>query len=181
MSVARSPLGTPEPPDYISNAGLVLLSPYLPHLFDRLALLTTEGDEPRVRDPDAMSRAVHLLQYLVTGGLDAPAPKLALNKLLAGIPLSAPVTPEITVSPADLEICDGLLATTIRNWPMIGNTSIAGLRETFLQREGRLQGRDDRPQLDVERKTVDVLVDQIPWSFATIFHPWMPAPIHVRW
>lgn len=167
---------------HIANAGLVLLNPYLPALFDRLGLLTASADgQPRVTGAEATSRAVHLLQYLVTGRLDTPAAELALNKLLAGISLSAPVAPEIGASPADFEICDGLLAAVIARWPAIRNTSVDGLRETFLQRGGRLESMDDGWRLTVQRKTLDVLVDQIPWSFTTIFHRWMPGQVHVGW
>lgn len=171
---------TIEPPNYIANAGLVLLSPFLPYLFQRLDLLDGESN-PQVSDPDKRSRAVHLLQYLVTGQLDTPESELTLNRLLAGIPLSAAIAPGIEASAADLEMCDGLLAATIGNWPAIQGTSREGLRETFLQREGRLRPLDEQWQLTVQRKTVDVLMDQIPWGFATVFHRWMPGAVHVTW
>jgi hypothetical protein len=58
---------------------------------------------------------------------------------------------------------------------------MAGLRETFLQREGKLQRTHDGWKLRVQRKTLDVLVDQIPWSISVVFHAWMPQPIHVTW
>lgn len=171
---------TIEPPIYIANAGLVLLSPFLPHLFKRLDLLDGKSN-PQVSDPDKRSHAVHLLQYLVTGQLDAPESELTLNRLLAGIPLSATIAPDIDASSDDLGICDSLLAATIGNWPVIRGTSREGLRETFLQREGRLRQLDQRWQLTVQRKTVDVLVDQVPWSFATVLHRWMPGAVHVTW
>ncbi|WP_447728730.1 contractile injection system tape measure protein [Sphingomonas koreensis] len=181
VATPQTPFEAHEPPIYIADAGLVLLSPYLPHLFERLGLLSAAGGESRIEGPEAMSRAVHLLQYLATGRLDTPATQLALSKLLAGIPLSTPIAPEIDASPADLDICNGLLTAAISNWPSIRGTSIDGLRETFLQREGRLQRADDHWRLDVQRKALDVLVDQVPWSFATVSHRWMPVPLHVSW
>jgi hypothetical protein len=69
----------------------------------------------------------------------------------------------------------------IEHWTIIKQTSVAGLRETFLQREGRL----DRPpagwRLRVQRRTVDVLLDHIPWTVSTIAHSWMPEPLYVTW
>ena len=174
----------PDPghPLYIANAGLALVTPYLPALFERLRLLTGKGDAPpRVTGFDAASRAVHLVQYLATGRLDTPEPALALNKLLAGLPLDTPVARQIDASPADLEICKQLLTALIANWPIIKNSSIDGLRETFLQREGRLDRAEDRWDLRVQRKALDVLVDRVPWSFSVIFHRWMQAPIDVTW
>ena len=32
-----------------------------------------------------------------------------------------------------------------------------------------------------ERKTLDVLVDQVPWSIGVVFHAWMPGALHVTW
>ena len=69
----------------------------------------------------------------------------------------------------------------IANWTIVQNTSIAGLRETFLQREGKLVRGSQGWTLTVERKTVDVLVDQIPWGIALLYHRWMPEALHVQW
>jgi Contractile injection system tape measure protein len=33
----------------------------------------------------------------------------------------------------------------------------------------------------VQRKAVDVLIDQIPWSISTIVHAWIPLPTFVTW
>jgi len=168
-------------PIYVANAGLVLLSPFLPALFDRLKLLSEVDGVPRIIGVEAASRAVHLLQYLVDGRLDCPAPHLALNKVVCGLPVAQPVSAAIAPAASDLEVCDGLLGAVINNWPVISSTSVAGLRETFLQRDGRLMAGEDRWSLTVGRKTLDVLVDQAPWSFSVLFHPWMVRPIHVTW
>ncbi len=58
---------------------------------------------------------------------------------------------------------------------------MTGLRQTFLQREGKLERGADAWKLRVQRKTVDVLVDQVPWSLSVVFHPWMREPVHVTW
>lgn len=166
---------------FIGNAGLVLFTPYLPMLFERLGLLSETEKGPRIVDPAAMSRGVHLLQYLVDARCDAPEPELALNKLLCGLPTAQPIAAAIEPSEADIAICDGLIAAVIANWTIVSSSSPAALRETFLQREGRLTHRDDRWTLVVQRKTVDVLVDQVPWSFAMLYHRWMPEAVHVTW
>ncbi len=181
---AKDPPSMPAEDDdaiFIGNAGLVLFAPFLPTLFERLGVLADTDKGPRIVDPDAMSRAVHLLQYLVDARLDAPEPELVLNKLLCGLPSATPVAAEIEPSESDLAMCDGLIGAVIGNWPILGNASAAALRETFLQREGRLTHGADRWNLVVQRKTVDVLVDQLPWSIAMIFHRWMSEPVHTTW
>jgi hypothetical protein len=166
----------------VGNAGLVLASPFLPHLFDRLHLLETdEGGRLRMRDHEAATRGVHLLQYLVDGSTLTPEPALTLNKLLCGLELAEPVARSITLTDAERALCDSLLAAIIAGWPALGGTSPAGLRETFLQREGRLERADGAWRLTVQRKTLDVLVDQVPWTVKTVFHRWMPEPLRVTW
>jgi hypothetical protein len=91
------------------------------------------------------------------------------------------VLPKYDSEPSDLETCDGLLQAVISNWTIIRNSSTAALRETFLQREGRLVREADRWTLLVQRKAVDVLVDQLPWGFSVVYHRWMADPIHVTW
>jgi hypothetical protein len=169
-------------PLMIGNAGLVLLSPYLPALFERLGVLSKDGaGAPRIEGLEARSRAVHLLQYLVDGRTDVPEPQLALNTLLSGGAPGDPVAPSIVPSEADIETCDSLLHAVIGNWPIIKGTSIDGLRDTFLRREGRLQRGDAHWDLHVKRKGLDVLVDQIPWTFSTVLPRWMTEPIQVTW
>ena len=172
----------PREPIYIGNAGLVLANPFLPHLFDALGLLDrNEAGKPRLRDEAAASRAVHLLQYLVDGRTDSPEPHLALNKVMCGMPIAVPVEREIEATDAERETCDMLLRSIVENWPILRDTSIAGLRETFLQREGKLTYGEAGWRLQVQRKTLDVLVDQVPWSIGIVFHAWMPGALHVTW
>jgi hypothetical protein len=78
-------------------------------------------------------------------------------------------------------MCDSLVDAIIANWTILGNCSRPALRETFLQREGRLVHAGPGWTLTVQRRAVDVLVDRIPWSIATVFHRWMPAPVQVAW
>jgi hypothetical protein len=167
---------------YISNAGLILTGPFLPHLLQVLdVLVRDDNDRQHVRDYHAASRAVHLLQYLVDGRTDAPEPLLVLNKILCGTPVWAPIARAIEPTDAERALCERLLRAMTAEWKSIEHTSMAGLRETFLQREGKLQRTHDGWKLRVQRKTLDVLVDQIPWSISVVFQAWMPQPIHVTW
>jgi hypothetical protein len=166
----------------VGNAGLVLAGAFLPHLFQELGLLGKDDEgKLRLRDADAVSRAVHLLQYLVDGSTDTAEPLLVLNKLLCGVPPETPVERAIQPDEREREMCDRLLAAMLARWPALSNTSVQGLRETFLRREGRLELAPARPRLTVQRKTLDVLVDQVPWSVSLVFHGWMPEPLHVTW
>lgn len=183
---ATRPRTPTAPPDgttlYVNNAGLVLLHPFLPHFFTMLGVLTEdEGGKFKIKGTEAASRAVHLLQYLIDQRCDAPEPELALNKLLCGLPLDTPIARAITPDSADLALCEQMLGAVLGNWPVLGGTSHAGLREAFLQREGRLQLRDGAWTLTVSRKTIDVLLDQLSWGISVVLHRWMPQPLSIVW
>ncbi len=195
-SRATPPKAKPEPPRqthfddrenignllYIGNAGLVLFNPFLPRFFDELGVLQEDAEgKPRIIGSENLSRAVHLLQHLVDERCDRPEHELVLNKLLCGAAPSVPITASILPSEEELALCAKVTAGVLANWASIRNTSPAGLRETFLQREGRLSHGDNGWALCVQRKTVDVLVDQIPWSFAVIYQRWMTEALHVTW
>ncbi|MBI1395202.1 MAG: hypothetical protein GC151_04410 [Betaproteobacteria bacterium] len=162
---------------HVTNAGQVLASPYLPRLFEMVGLVT----DGRFAGPAAAGRAVHLLQYLVDGSLQPPEHRLALNKILCGLAVDDPVARDVTLSDAEKAAVDGLVVGMIRNWTAIGNTSVAGMRESFFQREGRLHTKDGQWRLLVEPRAFDMLLDRIPWGFGTIRHPWMRTVVHVEW
>lgn len=162
---------------YIANAGMVLATPYLPLLFRMLDL--TEG--AKFKDERAAERAIHLLQFMVNESCDSPEFLLSLNKLLCGAPSGISIVREIELLQREREAIEGMLTAIIQNWPILGSTSVQGLRESFLQRSGRLQLKEDSWHLKVEAKGIDVLLGLLPWSFALIKHPWMARPIYVEW
>jgi len=159
----------------------VLVGPFLPHFFRSLDMLIEEDRRTQLRDGEPVSRAVHLLQYLADRRCSAPEPLLVLNKILCGVAIETPVLPRIEPTAAERALCDDLLAAVIARWNIIASSSAAALRETFLQREGRLVRKDEAWHLTVDRKTLDVLVDQVPWTISMLYNAWMPQPLHVTW
>lgn len=176
----RKEKGTEILPDediYVYNAGMVVANPYIQRLFDMLGLL--EGKA--FKNTEAQERGVHILQYMVNESCDTAEHELTLNKLICGLAVSDTLEREIQLSDHEKETVDSLLAAIIQNWSILKNTSVAGLREAFLQREGRLQLRDDVWQLQVETKPYDMLLDKMPWGYSVIKYPWMERVIRVEW
>ena len=175
---AEAVIETPNEVIYVANAGLVLAGAYLERLFGMLGLAEREA----FVSPEAAERAVHLLQYLATGRTGTPEPLLVLNKVLCGMPLGTPVRREFEITPQESQAIDGLLTAMIAHWKILGHTSIAGLRESFLQREGRLSfNEEDGWQLQVEPRSFDMLLDQLPWGYSLQKLPWMKEALHVEW
>lgn len=164
-------------PLYVGNAGLVLLWPFLTRYFEMLGLVA----DGSFVDETARSRAVYLLQFLASGRHDAPEHELLLNKLLCGMPASG--SPEFVDAPDEpaKRNAHSLLHAVTQRWEKLKNTSVQGLRETFLLREGRLLRHEDKTTLTVSHKAYDMLLDSLPWSYSIVKLPWMPAALFVQW
>jgi hypothetical protein len=160
---------------FIDNAGLVLLHPFLLRFFNLLGIAT----EDELLQPE---RALCLLHYLVTGLTEAPEYELVLPKLLCGIPLSMPVPLIIKISESEKNEASAMLEAVISHWEALGNTSVDGLRGSFLVRPGKLSQKEDGDWLlQVESRTYDILLDQLPWGIAMIRIPWMKTMLWVEW
>jgi hypothetical protein len=162
---------------YIQNAGMILLWPFLHRFFETLGLV----ESGQFLSLEQAHRAVLLLQYLVDESLDVLESSLSLNKLLCGQDLSEPIPSVLVMTEAERVECEELLLAVIQNWSVLGNTSIAGLRQAFLQRAGVLKPHQDGWRLQIEHKTHDILVDQLPWSIRVIKLPWMEQVLYTEW
>lgn len=160
----------------ISNAGLVLLHPFIPHLFQGLTWL----DANKQILPAQRWHAVQALQYLSRGDTGFSEASMLLDKVLCGLPIAA-LAEEATLSPEVRAECDSLLSAAIKHWSILGNTSPAGLRESFLKRPGLLRHAADGCHLHIERQAIDVLLGHLPWPLSIIKLPWMNQPLHIIW
>lgn len=161
----------------IKNAGLVILNNYIEMLFERLHLTSNK----QFTSAENQSKAVHYLQYLVTGLSNTEERYLPLNKLLCGLPITQTVPDGITISEEEKELIHGLIQAVIAHWSSIGQTSVEGFRGNWLVRDGLLQELEDRWELTVEKKPYDLLINKSPFSFSIIKYPWMEKPLHVSW
>lgn len=159
---------------YISNAGMVLLAPFLQEYLRACGVVENE-------DLTDKSSAVHFLQYLIVGEKISSEYELALNKLLCNLPLDAPLPLETAIPEVVQEQAENLLNAVICYWDALKNTSIEGLRESFLQRPGKLIKREEDWLLQVEQRGYDMLLEHLPWTYSIVHLPWMPQPIWVEW
>ncbi len=163
----------------VETAGLCLLWPFLPRFFARLGLLDESG--VAFAGPPAAHRAVLLLHHVATGETEAPDYALVLAKALCGL---APHVVHHAPAPIDAREADEasqLLDAVIAHAACLGDITRDGLRGSFLIRPGILTTRDGAWLLRVERRTEDVVLDRLPWSFQWARLPWMPAPMRVEW
>jgi len=162
---------------YIQNAGLIILHPFLPELFTRLELLV----DKHWKDNYAQHTAVYVLEFLVSGKEDFPEFNLPLNKILCGMGIGEVLYPVEALSAYIRSECEELLSEVIRHWSILKNTSTDTLRETFLQRSGKLTSVDNGWLLNIEQKGVDVLLNSLPWGIGTIKLPWTNEKFYTEW
>lgn len=159
----------------VEEAGLVLLHPYL----ERFLAGVGVADGDRLVDPH---RAVCLLHHLATGERTAPEHRVTLAKVLCGVPVEEPVPADPGLADAELDEATALLGAVVRNWGALGGASPDALREGFLQRDGVLSGDawGDRV-LRVEGRSLDILLDDLPWGLSVVALPWMERRLIVEW
>ena len=161
----------------VENAGIVLLSPYLPPLFSRLGYLT----HGRFNSPEDAERGVLMLHSLACKGGDIPEGSQALSRLLCGMVPESGIAVDQQAEASEVALAEEMLSAVVVHWSALKNTSTDGLREAFLMREGVLTSTGGAWNLEVMPKAWDVLLDHLPWGITPIKHPWMKRPLFVHW
>jgi len=168
-----------QSPIHIRNSGLIIVSTYLPILFQRAELMKT--DAPAFGSIANQHRAVELLHYLVHAQLPSDNTGLELNKVLCGINPIDEIVLSHTVGEHWAELRLSMWDALMNHWTAIKNISLPGLLETFVIREGRLETVEEKRHLQVQRKTIDVVVDQLPWAISVVNYNWMEKPLFNTW
>lgn len=161
-------------PITISNAGLVLVAPFLPNFFRHLGYL----DVMRFADEETHAKAIYLLEYMVTGD-DGITGDLTLNAMLCGWPQSNPVPPPPLLSEVEKQQADIVMDAICAHWTALGSMSVVELRYAFIRRNGTLEV-GLASQLKVEYAPQDLLLRQLPWVYAITRTPWSEV-ITVEW
>ena len=172
-----SDTGVDEEGIFVVHAGVVLIHTFLTSLFNRLQLLKGSNFIGK----EAQQKAIYLVHYLSAGTTDAEEHELVVAKVLCEWPISLPVEKNIEVTEDELNEADNMLQAAIEQWPVLKNTSISGLREGFLQRNGKIFTKKEKMHLQVEANSLDVLLDQLPWNISMIKLPWMKSILRVDW
>jgi len=167
----------PEEGLFVSNAGLVILHPFLDRFFTYLQLVNDHAFINEMK----RQQAVILLHYLVTGKPEFNEHELVIAKCLCNYSFEETVDPLHWPTIAMINECDELLKDVIAQWTVLKNTTPEGIRLNFLQRPGKLYTKNSEPYLMVEANVIDVLLDRLPWGIGTIKLPWMEKVLRVEW
>lgn len=166
----------PDEGQYIENAGLVLIHPFIKTLFEHCDLIHTETQQ--LTDPE---RCAHLLHYIATGNTNAPEYHMVFEKFLCNIPFNQSINRNIKLSRKHKTQAKNVIESVQHHWNPMKNSSAALLQNEFFQRSGKLAVTENDYTITVERKTQDILLDRLGWGIGLIKLPWQEKFIFVNW
>lgn len=159
---------------FIENAGAVIVAPFLPALFKSLGW----AKNGILLKP---AKAAWLIQYMVTGSIAIGEADLVLPKILCGLEPDVVINPWQKITAQQKKEVQELLQSVVAHWSILKNTSPEGLQQSFLQRNGKLILTNDQWLLQVEQKSYDMLLQQLPWNINMIRLPWMKNMLRTEW
>lgn len=159
---------------YIHNAGLIIVAAFLPALFTKLELL----DNDTITDVD---KAVCVTQYLARGTEGFAEFEVGLAKVLCGVEIQTVIDTDILLDDFSKTEANNLLLSVVEHWTILKDTSVSGLQESFLQRDGKLIFKANEWNLQVEQRPYDMLLQNLPWNISMIKLSWMPHLLRTEW
>jgi len=174
---ASGPAASADTRLHIDNGGLVLLWPFLAHLFETLGLLI----DRRFVDDGARMRAACLLRYLWTASSEMPEPEMLLEKILCGLGPEDTLPHRYVAGEDEVAQIERLLEIVITRWEALGAISHDGFRVNWLAREALVSAHPGERLIQVEQRPQDVLLNRLPWPIGQIVLPWLDGPVAVVW
>lgn len=162
----------------LSDAGLVLIHPFIPRFLHNLGLTDGKG---RFRSGISRVHAVHLLREIT--GFDAPHfdHNLLLEKLLCGLSMDSLLPLDWDSNDKEKQEIQDLLEAVRSYLPSLANSSNQALQRAFLQRSGSVEPLEGSFLVRVESSAMDILLDDLTWENSIIVLPWLDNPIIVEW
>ncbi|AUC16942.1 hypothetical protein BTO06_18095 [Tenacibaculum sp. SZ-18] len=159
----------------INNAGLILIHPFLKQFFASNNLLNDHNQIIKTTE------AVHLLHYVATKKEKQIESNLIFEKFLCNVPIEESIDRNITLTDEMKESAENLLESVVFNWEILKSSSPDLIRNEFIQRQGKLDLTKENPQITIERKTQDILLDKLPWNYSLCKLPWMKKLLFTDW
>ncbi|WP_426482349.1 contractile injection system tape measure protein [Chryseobacterium sp. R2ACT005] len=161
---------------YIQNAGLILIHPFIKTLFEHCELIDPKTQQ--LTDPELCA---HLLHYIAAGKTNAPEYDMIFEKFLCNIPMHQTINRHIKLSRKHKTQAKNVIESVQHNWAPMKKSSAALLQNEFFQRPGKLTITDSDYTLTVERKTQDILLEKLSWGIGLVKLPWQKKFIFVNW
>ncbi|MCC8458335.1 contractile injection system tape measure protein [Photorhabdus aegyptia] len=163
-------------PYQVNNAGILILWPMLPVLFNQLNLL----EEKKFIHRQAQFMAVDFLDYLIWGNEEGQVERKTLNKVLCGLMIDEEM-PSIPVEPEKQLIIEQWLDAIIAQLPGWKKLSRNDARQLFLQRPGELLIDEQEIKITLQHQPFDLLLADWPWPLNIAKLPWLNRPLQIDW
>lgn len=161
---------------YIQNAGLILIHPFIKTFFEQCNLLDPKTQE--LTDPELCA---NLLHYIATGKTNAPEYDMLFEKFLCNIPMNQTINRHIKLSRQHKTQAQNVIESVQHNWNPMKKSSVELLQNEFFQRPGKLVVTEHDYTLSVERKTQDILLEKLAWGIGLAKLPWKEKFIFINW
>ncbi|MCD0480728.1 hypothetical protein LPB90_19980 [Chryseobacterium sp. LC2016-29] len=161
---------------YVQNAGLILIHPFVKTFFEHCELLHPKTQQ--LIDPELCA---HLLHYIATGKINAPEYDMVFEKFLCNIPMQQTINRHIKLSRKHKTQAKNVIESVQHNWSSMKKSSVALLQNEFFQRPGKLVVTDHDYTLTVEQKTQDILLKNLGWGLSLVKLPWKKKFMFVNW
>ncbi|MCC8459792.1 contractile injection system tape measure protein [Photorhabdus aegyptia] len=163
-------------PYQVNNAGILVLWPMLPSLFNQFGLL----EEQKFIHRQAPFSAINFLNYLTWGNEEIQTELNILNNVLCGLMVNEPI--ELApVEPEKRLIIDQWLDAIVSQLPGWKKLTRNDARQLFLQRPGELLISDQEINITVEHQPFDMLLTDWPWPLNIAKLPWLDHPLKIDW
>ncbi|KMW74562.1 hypothetical protein TI10_01920 [Photorhabdus luminescens subsp. luminescens] len=172
------PTSLPEQalPRQVNNAGILVLWPILPALFNQLGLL----EKQKFIHHQAQFSAVVLLDYLIWGTEKTPIERKGLNHILCGLMTDENIE-SMPIEPEKKLVVEQWLDTVIAQLPAWKKLSRNDARQLFLQRPGELRINEQEIKITIQPQPFDALLTDWPWPLNIAKLPWLDRPLLIYW
>ncbi|WP_323836530.1 contractile injection system tape measure protein [Photorhabdus africana] len=160
----------------VNNAGVLVLWPILPALFNQLGLL----EKQKFIHRQAQFSAVVFLDYLIWGTEKAPIEHQGLNPILCGLMADENIE-SVPIEPKQQLATEQWLDTVITQLPGWKKLSRNDVRQLFLQRAGELRIDEQEINITIQYQPFDALLADWPWPLNIAKLPWLDRHLLINW
>jgi hypothetical protein len=162
------------------DGGLVLIWPYLKDFFNNNQLIEVQQDAWVFIDEASRATAHALLISIL--GCQQDDNVWAVANVLCGYPVDTWFDEPVELTAQQTNAADKLLKAVIHNWPALKDMPVASFRDLFLLRPATLYENQNTWCIEVQTKTMDVLLTKLPWGLGYLSLPWLGKElIEVKW
>ncbi|OCA54344.1 contractile injection system tape measure protein [Photorhabdus namnaonensis] len=160
----------------VNNAGILVLWPMLPMLFNQLGLL----EDQKFIHRQAQFSAVNFLNYLIWGSEEIKIEPRILDNILCGLMVDETIELFLPEPEKQLIIDQWLdaIINQLTGWKKLSHNDV---RQLFLQRPGELLINEQEIEIMVEHQPFDILLSDWPWPLNIARFPWLNRTLQINW